>query len=129
MQPKYRTCNIFVDKALDLPSVCSLSNNVFIDIMQCGSKFRSESVKDIKNPIWESCLTMNIYKNHPIYVIIKHDGFIFNTEIAHGIIDLRNIDFDKATEICIPLFDTRDNAIFKKGGVIGYLYVGIIMNY
>lgn len=123
---KYMTsCEMFVNRATNLPTAFSLSKNTYIQIMQCGSIFKSECVKDNKNPSWESYLRMDIYKNHPLYVVIRHDGYICDTDIGHGIIDLREFNSNETEELCIPLFNTLNNAIYNKGKMVGNLYITI----
>ena len=127
--PKRYSCDIFINRASNLPTQMSLSNNTFVEIQQCGVKHRSSSINESNFPIWDFSLTLDLVKDRPLYFVIKHDGIFYNSEIAYGIIDLRKIDCNELTELSIPLFDKKNNAIYNTGNMIGNLYVNIRIKY
>ena len=101
------------------------SKSTYVNVKQYDIKHRSHSIEEEQNPVWNYNFSLAFIKTDFLYFIIRHDGLIIDTDIAHGVIDLEKIDFSDNTNHCIPLFKTQEEAKSKKGSIIGNLYLDI----
>jgi len=103
--------------------------NTYVEIQQSGRIQRSHSIKENVNPIWDSIVNMIVNREHMLYFIVKHDGLIYDSDIAYGTVDIKGFDLNQTFELNIPLFDSRNNSNYNIGRIIGYLDIEIRILY
>ena len=53
-KPLTYNCEIYINKAINLPTTMSPVKNTYVEIQQSGRIQRSHSIKENINPIWDS---------------------------------------------------------------------------